>query len=184
MNKKIIAIDIDGVSGDLISEWIINRYNNDWNDSLKYEDIKDWGVHQFVKPECGLKIYDYLQDPSLYDNVLPISGAINGVFYLKTLGYRVIFVTHSTLGHAGRKFKWLLQHGFIEAEDDYCEAKDKSLILANYMIDDYIANVNSFKGQAILFTQPYNKRFLFTPRCDEWASVCRYFKNESNKEKR
>ena len=168
-SKKIVAVDCDGVCADLTSEWIINRYNNDWNDNLKHEDITDWNVHQFVKPECGLKIYDYLQDPSLYDNVIPIEGAINGVFYLKSLGYRVIFVTHSTQGHSGRKFRWLFQHGFIEVEDDYVECKDKSLVNASYLLDDYVVNVNSFRGQGV----------LFTPRCDNWTEVCRYFYKET-----
>jgi len=180
MNKKIIAMDVDGVCGDLLSPWI-KKYNFDWEDNLSVDEITDWDIHQFVKPQCCSHIYSYIEDPSIYDEVLPIEGAINGVFYLKTLGYRVVFVTHSTEGHSGRKYRWLFDHDFIDMSDDYIECKDKSLLMADYIVDDYIINVNSFRGKSVLFTQPYNKRFLFTPRADNWVEVCRYFYKENNK---
>ena len=78
----LIACDVDGVVANLTKPWLA-RYNKDWNDNLKIKDIEGWGIQDYVKPECGLKIFNYIKDPSLYDEVLPFSGALNFINTLK-----------------------------------------------------------------------------------------------------
>ena len=85
---KIVAIDVDGTIADLAEIWLA-RYNKDWNDNLKKKAWIEWGVDKFVKPECGIKIFDYLEDPTIYDDVLPIEGAKEGVDWLRQY-HRVI----------------------------------------------------------------------------------------------
>lgn len=59
MNNKIFAVDVDDVCLDLNSVWL-EDYNQVYNDNLKTEDITDWIITKFVKPECGNKIFDLL----------------------------------------------------------------------------------------------------------------------------
>ena len=73
--KQIIAMDVDSVVADLGTAWL-NRYNRDYNDNMTNENILSWDTHKYVKPECGKKIYEYIEDPSLYDEVLPICGSL------------------------------------------------------------------------------------------------------------
>lgn len=174
--QKIIAVDVDGVCADLASTWI-EKYNMDYSDNLNVNDIKDWNIHHFVKPICGHKIYEYLEYPELYDMVHPIENSKDGIEYLRQLGFRIIFVTSSTRGASGRKYDWLNEWGFITTLKDYVEAQDKSLILADYMIDDYDVNINLFKGIGILFSQEWNKTSNITPRCNNWIDVCKFFEN-------
>jgi 5'(3')-deoxyribonucleotidase len=56
--KKRIAFDQDQVLADLLTEWV-SRYNTEYNDNLRPEDIKNWNWHNLVKPECGKKIYNH-----------------------------------------------------------------------------------------------------------------------------
>ena len=179
-NKKIAAIDFDGVCGDLLTVWLM-KYNKDYSDNLTPNDITDWNIHQFTKPECGLKIYDYIENPDIYDTVMPILGATTVVRRIRNLGYRIIYVTNSTNGTSGRKFKWLKEYEMISDLDDYIECKDKSLIKADYLVDDYPLNITSFSGTGILFSQPYNARSWNTPRCNDWGEVYRFFDKEINK---
>jgi 5'(3')-deoxyribonucleotidase len=177
---KIIGMDVDGVCADLLSVWLY-RYNKDYSDGLKLSNILDWNLHQFVKPECGTRMYNYIEDPTIYDGVLPIEGAMRGVKFLRELGYRVVFVTSSTVGCSGRKYKWLKDFGFIEEGNlkDYVEMVDKSLINSDYLVDDYTVNIESFKGIGVLFSQPYNKMSQIMPRVNNWRELTRYFEVRS-----
>lgn len=181
MRQKIIFSDIDGFLGNLISPWLM-FYNKDYEDNLSIEDIKDWNIHQFVKPSCGMKIYEYIENPKIYDYVMPIDGSTWGIKKLREFGFRIVFATHSTIGHAGRKFQWLRDFGFIENHEDYIECKDKSLLRGDYLVDDYILNVKSFGRGGVLFTQPYNRQYLHTPRVNDWDEVVRFFSKEESHE--
>ena len=154
--QKILGIDVDGVCADLHTPWL-GGYNFDWNDNLQISDITDWYIHQFVKTECGENIYKYIEDPKLYDNVLPITGSLEHINKLRELEFRIVYVTSSTRGTMGRKYDWLLEYGFINRLDDYVETKDKSLILTDALIDDYHGNLENFVGYKFLFDSPWNQ---------------------------
>lgn len=153
--RKILAIDVDGVVADLHTTWL-NMYNKDWNDNLQTEDIVDWNIHQFTKKECGMLMYDYIENPFIYDYVNPIEGSFKYIPLLREK-YRIIFATSSTIGTMGKKYIWLKKHNFIENLDDYTELKDKSLIRANALLDDYHVNLYSFLGKKYLFDSNWNK---------------------------
>jgi 5'-nucleotidase len=152
MTTKIIAFDIDSVLAEIMEPWL-SRYNKDYDDTLTQEKITNWEIHSFCKPKCSHRIYDYLT-PDLYDETKPIPGALQAVHNARRLG-RVIFVT-SAAYTPGRKFAWLKDNGFFPKEHDYVECRDKSLIKADVMIDDYETNLASFP-RGILFDQPWNQ---------------------------
>jgi len=170
----IIAVDVDDVTFDLVGA-LIKRYNAEYNDKLKKEDITSWYLAQFVKEECGEKIYEYFQDPSIYNDIEIIENAWAGVKALEMLGNRVVFATHSSIGASGAKYEKLLRLGFLDRQEDYIEAKDKSLIRADYLIDDKPTNVENFKGVGIAFSQPWNKNLNFKVRVDNWENIIALF---------
>jgi 5'(3')-deoxyribonucleotidase len=166
MNNKIIALDIDNTILDLTTTWL-SKYNRDYNDKLTIENITSWDTHLFVKPECGKKIYNYIQTPEVFLESKPIDGALNGVLWLRKNGFRVIFVTATNIG--GSKETWLKENGFWESENDFYQAYDKSLIRANVLLDDKFQNVQNFKhGQAYLFTRPWNIKYDYKDRVSDF----------------
>ena len=54
----IVAVDIDDVIISLVPTWL-HLYNKDYKDNLSKNDITDWQIDKFVKPECGINIYNY-----------------------------------------------------------------------------------------------------------------------------
>jgi len=173
---KTIAIDIDGVVGDVLTPWL-NRYNHHYHDNITPKDISEWDIHKFLKPECGLKIYDYLNDPHLYDDVIPYPDTIQYIEKIKELKYRVVWVTSSPAESSGRKFFWLKEYGFITNRKDYVEMTDKSLIRADVLIDDYFVNIDSFVGKGILFSRYWNLSLKNDPRylyAKDWNDVLEY----------
>jgi len=97
----------------------------------------------------------------------PVRGALDGVNRLKDMGFRVIYITANNPFNI--KQKWLKHHGFMQEDTDFIQAYDKSLIHANYLLDDKFENCRDFKhGQAWLFNQSWNRKYHFTNRVDGW----------------
>src|SRR5512137_1810696 len=99
---KTIAMDVDDVCAMLSETWVA-KYNKDWNDNLKVNEITEWAIEKFVKPECGKRIFSYLDNPKLYDSVQPVEGARKGIKALRSMGYRVVFVTSCPIVTSARK---------------------------------------------------------------------------------
>jgi 5'-nucleotidase len=164
----IILVDVDYVTARTHEQWL-KRYNDEFEDNLRMEDVKSWGIDQYVKPVCGKQIYKYLRDTDLYDNVLPVEGALWGVNTLRSMGHRVVFLSAGI--HIG-KLDWLLKHKFIETEKDLIIAQDKSLINSEFLIDDGWHNIESFKqGIGLLFDAPHNRQFDYSLRVCDWKGV-------------
>ncbi len=154
MRDFIIGVDVDDVVADLLGPWLA-RYNARFNDSVKLEDVIEWDVTKFVKPECGQKIFELI-DPSVYEEVSPLPGALETVTELRKLG-RVVFIT---AGNADAKQRWLVKHGFLNGDraslHDYVSCTDKALINADVLIDDHVKNIEAFPGHALLVTRFHN----------------------------
>lgn len=175
----IVAVDIDSTLADLTSVWL-DRYNEDYQDRLSYLDLTKWAIHEFVKPECGTKIYNYLKDRSLYDEIEPYNFALETIELIRSLGHRVIFVTSTPPEGGGCKLLWLRRNGFLpegNTASDYYECHDKSLIRADLLIDDGPHNIEAFPGKAILMERPWNESFEWPVRVVSWLEVAAGFKS-------
>jgi len=179
----IIACDVDGITCDLHVEWL-RRYNRDYNDTLTVEGCRSWNMHDWVKPECGRKIYDYLSEPDLYEHVPPVDGSQNGVERIRSLGHQLFFVTANTYGMTDPKARWLIQYGFCKENkhhlpEEYVPLMDKNALDARLLIDDGAHNVLKWvngKGRpAILLERPYNLHLQDEVHSAFWARCFRAF---------
>jgi 5'(3')-deoxyribonucleotidase len=171
MNRKfVVASDVDDTLAGLVPHWL-ERYNYDWDDNLTIDKITEWNMIPFVKKSCGSKIYDYLNDPTLYDGVKPVPLSLAGVNSLRSMGHRVIFVTSATIAHQGRKAQWLMDFGYLNTMNDYIACSDKSLIKCDFLIDDRIENVLNTTAVGILFSRPWNLNKPYNIRADNWHRV-------------
>jgi 5'-nucleotidase len=124
----IIGVDVDDVCGDLITPTLA-RYNKEYGDNLTKNQILEWDISKFVKPECGKDIFKYFELKDLYDEVYPIEGALETINLIKSVDeIRVVYITTATIGSAGRKLQWLFDHKFCNNKKDYVETADKSLV--------------------------------------------------------
>lgn len=181
MKKLLIACDVDGVVADLSAEWY-RRYNLRYNDDLTPARVTDWDTSKFVKPECGKRIFEILNEPDLYAAVPEIQGAREGVAALRAAGHRVVFVSSCVVGAMDQKYRWLLEHGFVEGAMQGGQSKDvifahsKDMIRADLLIDDGPHNVEAWPGTAILVDGLYNRHvrtsgFLDRHRASDWAEI-------------
>lgn len=174
----IIFIDVDDVCADLMRAWL-EAYNDQYGDCLTPEDITDWDISKFVKPECGKQIYRYLDSGDLYDVVEPIPNALEGVRLLREMGHHVVFAS-SGIGQAGRKYDWLVDHGFLVPtwkKKDYVGGYDKGLLRGDLLIDDGLHNVVSFQGLSILMRRPHNTKAEWPVVANSWADIIASLQN-------
>lgn len=153
----LIIVDVDDVSLQSMPAWLA-FYNMRYDDNLRLSDITGWDMVKFVKPECGIKIYDILHRPDFYIGVLPVPGARRGIRKLRNHGHRVLFVT---AGFHPDKPLALQSYGMLGTSEtdmaDYAVLTDKWLIRADAIIDDNVETVLAFSGLRILFDRPWNK---------------------------
>lgn len=154
-----ILLDMDGVVADLTTPWLA-RYNRDYNDSLTSEDLKAWDVHQFVKSECGTKIYDYLNQRGAFADLVPLPGAVDCVDLLLDAGHEVYFVTTPPTRSPWavlEKSQWVEEFFPRVGAGNMVFTRHKHLVRGDFLIDDYEKNLHLFDGHCILFDQPWNR---------------------------
>ena len=172
-----IAVDVDDVVLDLMPKWL-EHYNLDFNDNLKPKQITDWDITKFVKPEAKDKIYNYIHNKEVFEESKQVTSAWAGLSYIRLMKHRVIFVTANNPQNV--KYNWLFENGLINRTEDFVVAKDKSLIFADYMIDDSYDNVKSFCGErAWLMNKPWNMKYDWNYRVNNWSEIITHLASRS-----
>lgn len=163
----VLGIDIDGVLCDLHAPWL-RMYNEEYDDTLSKSAITAWDLSKFVKPECGKRIFDYLdRADALYDAAPPIAGALGAVERIRKEGFQVYFVTSCDgYGSFDAKKDWLVHNGFCETPDEAHKytiaAFSKAMVATDILIDDRDKNCQEFTLSrpglrlSVLFPQPWN----------------------------
>lgn len=169
LNRRVILVDMDGVIADNITPWLY-LYNKDYDDHVAYSDIEDYAIQDFTK--AGRSMFKYLEDPQFYDRVEQIDGAFWGINYIRSMGMTVKFVT---AGYRSGKLRWLMNNSFLIHKEDFIVIENKAEVQGDLLIDDYYEkNIKEFveTGRpAILFSQPWNRKFDYQPRANNWEEV-------------
>ena len=163
MKTCTVAVDVDEVVANLLGEWL-RRYNREYGDCLVPEDIRGWDFRAQLKGHARMAgIHGFLYDKDLYEHVLPMPGAKEAIGLLRHTGARVVFVTSCVEGTADAKLSWLRRWGFLDytaaPDHNFIAAADKSLVRADYLLDDRIENAEGFAGQGILIDHPHNREY-------------------------
>lgn len=168
----VVGVDVDMVTANTFPVWL-HRAELKLGRTYQLKDIYGEAAN---KDEEFIAM---LSDPSLYDDVEPLPGALVGVEALRSDGFRPVFVSSNVMGMRDAKVEWLMSRGFLprtnRQQHDWIDAHDKSLIGVDIMVDDLPKNLEGFVKRAILFNQPYNHRShrnegLWT-RVDDWREV-------------
>lgn len=148
---KRLLIDMDGVLSDIYGQYI------------KYEQ-KDLGITQSItelagKPEnlAFVNLYQYINSSDFFYSAKPIFGSIETVKKLN-ISYQVFIVSSATQFPLSltEKINWLSKYFPFISWQQIVLCGSKEIVYGDIMIDDHFKNLDHFKGQTILFTQPHN----------------------------
>lgn len=185
-----LILDMDGVQADLMHTWLLD-YNAEYGDTKTHADITGWGVHNYVKPECGQKVYRYLWQEGLYDRVPIIAGLKEALPQLVGLGLDLATATkcdHNPTMIAG-KMAWLKRNSQEIPEDNWAFVSNKGMLQGDLLVDDNPEYLNEFlirnpHAVGLLFDAPWNQdleaytttqEHRFT-RVQGWADVVAFMR--------
>ncbi|MDI3327229.1 MAG: 5'(3')-deoxyribonucleotidase [Alicyclobacillaceae bacterium] len=155
---KTLLIDMDSVIVDLMSAWC-KRYNDDWNDNLTPADILTWEWEKYVKPECGRKIYQYLDEPDMFLNLEPLPHAIE-VLERLSRHFEILIVTSSRRGAMAQKDEWVSRHLPFIGRRNLIFAHRKDKVCGDLLFDDAPHNLEAFRRTgrlAVAMDYAYNR---------------------------
>lgn len=78
------------------------------------------------------------------------------------------------------KFSWLRTHFPYLPTERIVFCGDKSIIQADYLIDDHARHFKHFRGQGLLFSAPHNRNVAGYPVLQNWEEALRYFQVEES----
>lgn len=173
--RKKIAIDQDQVLADFLQE-LVYRYNNDYSDNLTPESFTDWNLVRAVKSECGLKIFEYLEDGKFFAN-LPVINDSQEIVYELNRMFEIFIVTSPWNKYSVvYKFEWLEKHFPFLNSRNFVFTQNKSIISPDYFIDDRALDFDGVSGNKLLFDAAHNRTETGYYRVHDWKEIGDIFK--------
>lgn len=179
MRKKIM-IDLDDTINTLCRQWL-DAYNKKYKDNLDIKDVVDWDWTKFVKPECGKDIYKFLAIPGFFKD-LGIKPHAQEVIPFLQQYYDVYILSAAHYGVCGDKGLWLQNYLPTIPYQNIIFCTNKSVIQADYFIDDAPHNLEVVTGTPLMFNAPHNQGETRFPRFNDWLEIKEYFEKELIKE--
>jgi 5'(3')-deoxyribonucleotidase len=179
-NRKIICVDMDEVIADALGEHLL-RYNRDFPPAvgdphfpnpLTPADLHGRRLWQVIPSSRHAALDAYFRNEDFFRN-LPVMPDAPRV--LERLQSRYdIFIASAAMEvptSFTAKYDWLADHfPFIPASHIvFCG--DKSILHADFLIDDNVRQLQAFRGEGILFTAPSNIHVTGYRRVDDWLDV-------------
>jgi 5'(3')-deoxyribonucleotidase len=173
--RKVIALDMDEVIADVVPKFL-EHYERDFG--VRPDREHWWGKKIYQLPNAA-HIRGYLQEKGFFADLPVMEGSQEVVKWL-TDHYDVFAVTAATefRNSLEDKYDWLERHFPFIGWRKLVLCGDKTIIRADYMIDDHVFNLERFHGTGLLFTASHNlaeNRFV---RVNNWAEVGTFFEKE------
>jgi 5'(3')-deoxyribonucleotidase len=171
---KRIAIDMDEVIADFHKKHL-NLYNTEFNEQLTVSDLAGTRLWK-LRPHAADEILSYVDDSTFFRDLEVMEGSQE---VIKELSESFeIFITTAAMEHPNSfkaKYEWLREHFPFLSDMQFVFCGDKSIIHADYLIDDSPRHFKGFKGEGILFSAPHNKNETRYLRVNDWGEVRAYF---------
>ncbi|GAC1427256.1 MAG: 5'-3'-deoxyribonucleotidase [Flavisolibacter sp.] len=172
---KRIAIDMDEVIADAqyrFSEW----YERDFGIKIRKEQLRRQKIEDIINPEHKEAIKEYPRKEGFFKDLEVIEDSTE---VIRELSKRFeIFITTAAMEFPfsfGHKLNWLNRHFPFISWKHIVFCGDKSIINADYLIDDNAYHFERFIGQGILFSAPHNAAINWPVRVNSWQEVKIYF---------
>jgi 5'(3')-deoxyribonucleotidase len=170
-----IAVDMDEVMADTMSHYL-ERYNAEFGQTLTAKDFHGRGALDVIDVAHRDRAREYFHQEEFFANIPVMPGSQE---VIRELARRYdVFITTAAMDvpcSFSAKFFWLQEHFPFILTRNIVFCGDKSIIAAEYMIDDNVRHLRSFRGEGILYTAPHNVYERAFRRVDNWEDVRRMF---------
>ena len=170
-----ICVDMDDVMADTLGGYLC-RYNQLFNDGLTRQDLTGKTLREVTPVERMPQIRAIFDEEDFFEDLDVIPGSQE---VLESLSSRFeIFVATQAMAvpkSLRPKFRWLQRHFPFLPSTHYVFCGNKSILRADYLIDDLPKNLEHFEGQGILYSAPPNRNASGFLRVENWQDVASYF---------
>ena len=166
---------MDEVMADTLSEHL-RRYNQAFDEALTPADLVGRGLWQVAPEDRQQQVRAFLDAEDFFEDLPLMPGAQE---VLKELSERFeIFIATQAMtvpNSLGPKYRWLQRHFPFIPPTHYVFCGNKSILRADYLIDDLQRNLNLFQGTGLLYSAPHNLQAAGFTRVNDWQEVADYF---------
>lgn len=172
---KRICVDMDEVMADALAEHLL-RYNRDHNENITMADLQGKWLWDVVSSDRHQTLEGYLRSEDFFES-LTVMPESQRVMRRLQMNYDVFIATAAmevpTSFH--QKFRWLAKHFPFIPSSHIVYCGDKSILNADYLIDDNPRQLKRFKGTGVIFTSPHNIAVKGFKRVNDWLDVEKMF---------
>jgi 5'(3')-deoxyribonucleotidase len=150
-------------------------FNRACNENITLEELKGKKLRE-LRPHLTKEILNILNDPSFFRDLEVMEDSQEVIRELSK--HYEIFIATAAMEFPSSftaKYEWLKEHFDFLNEMNFVFCGDKSIIHADYLIDDNARHFQRFCGQGILFTAPHNINETGYIRVNNWKEVKDYF---------
>ena len=168
---KRIAIDMDEVMADSVAEHLA-RYNRDYDDNITKADLHGKWIWDVVSLDRHPRLEEYLRSDDFFD-VLEVMADAPRVLRLLQQHYEV-FIASAAMEvptSFNAKYRWLERHFPTIPATNIVFCGDKSILRADYLIDDNPRQLRRFSGTGILYDAPHNAAVTGFQRVHNWLEI-------------
>lgn len=175
---KRICVDMDEVLADTLSEHL-RRYNEEYDEAISKADLEGKVLWDIVSADRHERLRQYLHAEDFFADLEVVRDSQE---VMKGLCLRFdVFIATAAMhvpNSLGPKYRWLQRHFPFIPPTHYVFCGDKSILLADYLIDDLPRNLDRFSGHGLLYSAPHNAHTQGHTRVNNWAEVAEFFARE------
>lgn len=170
-----ICVDMDEVMADTLSEHL-RRYNQEFEESVTPDDLAGKALWEVTPLDRQQQLRAFLDAEDFFED-LPLMPDSQGVLKDLTARFEIFIATQamSVPNSLGPKYRWLQRHFPFIPPTNYVFCGNKSILRADFLIDDLPRNLLRFEGQGLLYTAPHNVNATGFTRVSDWQEVADYF---------
>ena len=170
-----ICVDMDEVMADTLAEHL-RRYNQAFDEEVTPEDLAGKGLWQYTPHDRQQQLRAFLDAEDFFED-LPLMPDAQPVLEELASRFEIFIATQAMVvpNSLGPKYRWLQRHFSFIPPTHYVFCGNKSILRADYLIDDQPRNLQQFEGIGLLYTAPHNLHTAGFERVNNWREVAAYF---------
>jgi 5'(3')-deoxyribonucleotidase len=166
---------MDEVMADTLAEHL-RRYNQTFDEEVALHDLAGKSLWEIAPLDRQEQLRAFLDAEDFFEDLALMPGA-QGVLQDLSKRFEIFIATQamSVPNSLGPKYRWLQRHFPFIPPTHYVFCGNKSILRADYLIDDVPRNLLRFEGQGILYSAPHNVTATGFVRVNDWQQVAQYF---------
>lgn len=166
---------MDEVLADTLVQFL-RYYNDEHGTAFSKQDVEGKKFCDVVPSAHKTKVQRYPLSPGFFRDIPVMAQSQDTVMALN--GVYEVFIATAAMEYPNSfapKYEWLKEHFPFIPDSHIVFCGDKSIVAADYLIDDSPRHFSRFKGEGILFTASHNIGDDRYYRVNHWDDVRRRF---------